>query len=269
MTNGRAAEASDLCLSEAAYAFEADIGDCAGSLPPRYVLFESSSLTNVEKKQFNAVEVLTSVTIRVVACVIVGEELARDEEFLKVAKTYFKSNFLAGVILLKLPLGIFRNVLGGPIAYVQRQKLRKLISLVSPVIEKRMQEKAQGVEKSERMDGIEWTLKLSEEYPFESNESGPVWGISKELIQNLWAGGSSPAAVITQMLFHILEDPSYLEPMRKEVEAAVAKHGWSERIINDLPLQDSFIREVNRFYPIFTCWYLPFLTLLPLSLTFI
>lgn len=253
MTDRWAAEASDLCLSEAAYAFEADIGDCAGSLLHIYIRFESSSLTSAEKKQFNAIEVLTSVTIRVVACVIVGEELARDEEFLKAAGTYFQGNFLTGVILLKLPLAIFRNVLGGSIAYFQRQKLRKLISMVSPIIEKRIQQKAQGVEKSERIDGIEWTLKLSEEYPFASNESGPVWGISKELIQNLWAAGASPAAIITQMLFHILADPSYLEPMRKEVEDAVAKHGWSERIINDLPLQDSFIREVNRFYPIFTC----------------
>ncbi|KAL9119449.1 MAG: hypothetical protein Q9187_003996, partial [Circinaria calcarea] len=54
------------------------------------------------------------------------------------------------------------------------------------------------------------------------------------------------------MLFLILEDPSYLEPLRREVDDAIAKHGWSEKIINSLPLQDSFIREVNRMYPIFS-----------------
>lgn len=57
--------------------------------------------------------------------------------------------------------------------------------------------------------------------------------------------------IITQMLFHILDDPSYLEPLRREAEEAIAKHGWSEKIINSLPLQDSFIRENNRMYPIF------------------
>ena len=57
--------------------------------------------------------------------------------------------------------------------------------------------------------------------------------------------------IITQMLFHILNDPSYLELLRREAEDAIAKHGWSEKIINSLPLQDSFIREINRMYPIF------------------
>ncbi|MCJ1352291.1 MAG: hypothetical protein MMC33_002275 [Icmadophila ericetorum] len=229
--NPQLPEASDICLNEAAYAFEAEFGDCT------------------EIKRFNAIQTLTNATIRAVTPVIVGEELARDEEFLKAANTYFQGNFLTGVILLKLPLGIFRAILGSPIAYFQRRNLRKIVGIVSPVVLKRIREKAQRIQKPRRIDGIEWTLKLAEQDQTDTEQSTLI---CTELIQSLWAAGASPAAIITQMVFHVLADPSYLEPMRKEVEDAVAKHGWSEKIINDLPLQDSFIREVNRFYPIFT-----------------
>ncbi|MCJ1380212.1 hypothetical protein MMC17_003315 [Xylographa soralifera] len=206
---------------------------------------------NTEPTSFPAVTLFSNLTMRTVSRVIMGEELCRNKDFLKVSQAYFQGNFLTGVILLKLPLGVLRSVFAWPIAFVQRRKLRQLIGIISPVVKKRMQEQALST-RTPRVDAIEWTIKQLNEHPISPNGSKPLWRISSELIQNLWASGASPGAIITQMLFHILEDINYLEPLRQEAEHAIAKHGWSEKIINDLPLQDSFIREVNRLHPVFT-----------------
>ena len=44
------------------------------------------------------------------------------------------------------------------------------------------------------------------------------------------------------MIFQILKEPEYLGPLRREAEEAVAKFGWSHRIIDHVPLQDCFLR---------------------------
>jgi hypothetical protein len=51
------------------------------------------------------------------------------------------------------------------------------------------------------------------------------------------------------MIFQILLEPQYLEPLRDEASKALKAHGYLEKFFSTLVQQDSFIREINRVYP--------------------
>ena len=241
-------------MNELPHVFEAELGDCSRQYSSRFgaISFESTFLTKLDPRELSAITLFSAITHRTVSRVIMGEELCRNKEFLKRTYSYFQGNYMTGVFILKLPFGSLRKALAWPIVTFQKYRLRQLIRVISPVVEKRMQAGACGAQMAPQIDGIQWTLKILDEHPIDEKGSPPLWRISNELIQNLWASASSPATIITQMVFQILEEPTYLEPLRREAEDAIAKNGWCDRIVNHLPLQDSFIREINRMYPIFT-----------------
>ena len=49
------------------------------------------------------------------------------------------------------------------------------------------------------------------------------------------------------MLYRLLENPEYIEPLRQEVEAAVAEEGWTKAGMDKMHKIDSLIRETQRF----------------------
>ena len=58
---------------------------------------------------------------------------------------------------------------------------------------------------------------------------------------------------LANMLVQVLQTPAHGEALREEVDAAIRSHGWSDAMLNHMPLMDSFIREVQRLYPILSC----------------
>lgn len=50
----------------------------------------------------------------------------------------------------------------------------------------------------------------------------------------------------TEVLYRLLENPKYLEPLRQEIEAAVAEEGWTKARMDRLHKLDSFLRETLR-----------------------
>lgn len=73
--------------------------------------------------------------------------------------------------------------------------------------------------------------------------------LTYELLHNLWAASSAPGGMMTEIVYQLLQDPQYIEPLRHEARKAVDEFGWSEKMLARLHLQDSFIREVNRLLP--------------------
>jgi len=49
------------------------------------------------------------------------------------------------------------------------------------------------------------------------------------------------------VLYRLLENPEYIEPLRQEVEAAVAEEGWTKAGMDKMHKIDSLIRETQRF----------------------
>ena len=52
--------------------------------------------------------------------------------------------------------------------------------------------------------------------------------------------------MVTQVLCRLLSNPEYFEPLRQEVEAAVAEEGWTKAGMDKMRKIDSFLRETQR-----------------------
>jgi len=51
---------------------------------------------------------------------------------------------------------------------------------------------------------------------------------------------------VTKALYHLLSYPEYLEPLRQDVETAIAEEGWTKAGIDKMHKIDSFLRESQR-----------------------
>jgi hypothetical protein len=51
---------------------------------------------------------------------------------------------------------------------------------------------------------------------------------------------------LTQVLYRLLSNPEYIEPLRHEVEVAVAEEGWTKAGLDKMYKIDSFLRETQR-----------------------
>ena len=49
-----------------------------------------------------------------------------------------------------------------------------------------------------------------------------------------------------QVLYRLIVNPEYLEPLRQEIEAAVADEGWTKAGMDKLHKLDGFLRETLR-----------------------
>ena len=50
----------------------------------------------------------------------------------------------------------------------------------------------------------------------------------------------------TSVLFNLLSNPEYIEPLRHDVEIAVAEEGWTKAGMDKMRKVDSFLRESQR-----------------------
>ena len=48
------------------------------------------------------------------------------------------------------------------------------------------------------------------------------------------------------MVYRLLANPEYIEPLRQEVEAVVAEEGWTKATMDKLHKIDSFLKETQR-----------------------
>lgn len=210
-------------------------------------------------KEVMALDVLSSIILRIVTRFIAGTQISRDQAFLNSATGYFGGNFLTGFIMLYLPFPPFlRDIVAWPLwKYHLKFHQQRLIEMIMPVMAKRMQEHEQGVSKhvDGEYDAIQTLLDLIPELSLDEDAAhSPVHVLSHEILQLLWAAGQSPTISIAAALFKMLAEPSYLAALRSEAEETVKRNGWTEQILNELPIMDSLIREVHRFHPAFSRW---------------
>ena len=50
----------------------------------------------------------------------------------------------------------------------------------------------------------------------------------------------------TNALYYLLSNPEYIEPLRHEIETAVAEEGWTKAGMDKMHKIDSFLRESQR-----------------------
>jgi hypothetical protein len=206
--------------------------------------------TDVEV-EVRAMDFFSAIVHQTATRIMIGPELSRNSGFLSASTSLQNSIFITALVIVKLPLGPLRDLLAYPLTLPHRWKLDKCFKILQPLVTERVQRRRllQGkeVNDNEKTDAIEWTLDLISSLPDARYDS--VDFITEELLHGLWAASSAPGGLMTQIVFSLLYEPKYIAPVREEAEKAVALYGWSEKMLGNLLLQDSFIREVNRLFP--------------------
>jgi len=198
--------------------------------------------------QIVAMSFFSNIIHRSATRVMIGTELCRNETFLSETTGLFQSIFFTALVVVNLPLGPFRNALLSVLTLPHKWRLEKCTKLLQPVVEARLSERDSdhGQKKNQTAgDGIEWTMDLLHGHSCYDTPNK----LTHELLHNLWAASSAPGGMMTEIVYQLLTYPEYLAPLREEAKAAVTQHGWTEKMLANLNLQDSFIREVNRLLP--------------------
>ncbi|KAI1144992.1 cytochrome P450 [Nemania diffusa] len=195
-----------------------------------------------EWQEIPVADTIADLTNQVACRVLICRELSRNAEFLRRTMTFQHSIFMHAVIIISLPLGPFRSLLAPIISLSHRWNLQKAMAILQPIVERRIRNRKQSSWEEEN-DGIAWTLDLTSEGKMDPELA------SLEILHNLFAGSLAPGAMITEMVFQVLMDLNLLADLRAEATLALEEHGWTEKLFRKLPLQDSFIRELNRLYP--------------------
>lgn len=238
-------ESTEICIEHAADAFLQEFGKCDGTFRPLLSLIMCSK-REIEFTSVRAVEAFCGIAHRIASVILVGPKVSKDPAFKKHSYSYFQGHAITGGILLFLPLGPFRHYLARPISYFQRIKQRRVLSIVASEFRERLES---GITDSRHIDGIEWTLRMSKDTVAKPEHPLPLMQMSHELVHLLGAAHTPVGMTIAQIVWEILEKPQYLQALIQEAEDAVAKVGFTDRLVEYLPLQDSFIREANRLYP--------------------
>jgi cytochrome P450 len=201
-------------------------------------------LPSTEWKTFKTVDLFIMISHRVVSRLLAGEELCRDENFIQTSLKFGDSVFVTGLIISQLPFGPFRGIAGWVLAQYHRLLLRRVMRMVEPVVQKRMIEAREKGTVPRYDDSIEWAIKIDEAHERDSRT------ISLEMLHILEAAAGAPGAMISEMMYQLLVEPHYIQPLRKEIQQAKAGNPSLNEMLQKLPLMDSFIMEINRMFPV-------------------
>ncbi|KAI0245478.1 cytochrome P450 [Lactifluus subvellereus] len=73
-----------------------------------------------------------------------------------------------------------------------------------------------------------------------------VESLARRILLTNFASIHTTSLTFTQVLYRLLANPEYIEPLRQEIEAAVAEEGWTNVGMDKMHKIDSFLRETQR-----------------------
>ncbi|KAH7210310.1 cytochrome P450 [Fusarium oxysporum] len=172
-----------------------------------------------------------SLISRMSASVFVGEELSRDETWQQVSTNYGMTVFLAARALRAWPR-LLRPIVQWFLPACK--SCRAEVQRAREVLHKNLAKRA--AEDKEHDDSISWFGEIAGGKSYDP--------VAAQL-------GMSMAAVVTtsellkQTIIEICAH-DLVAPLREEVEAVVAEHGWSPAALTNMRLLDSVIKETQR-----------------------
>lgn len=204
-----------------------------------------------EGKEMSAVELCNDLSLRTFSRVLGDKTLARDQKYLNVFNAWSSGNMITGFITLFIPFHILRHTLSWPLAMYQKHvRQRRLFNAAKGHVLRRLEQEKLGKRELTEANALQAAIRLSWKDP---SDTPDVDLLAAQLWQLTWAGAQSPTMTLANMLIKILETPAHGEALREEAKTAIYDQGWGDSMLNHMPLMDSFIREVQRLYPIFPC----------------
>lgn len=174
-----------------------------------------------------------------------GEEMCRDEEWIKASSEYTTAAFGHGDKLRAWPRSLRPLVHWFmPEAREVREKLNAARRAIKPLIEKREARKAEAVARGEKPpvynDSLEW---FEQEYTTAYDPAVAQITLSIVAIH-------TTSDLLQMTMFSIARHPELFTPLREEVIRVLGSQGLTKQALYELKLMDSVIKEAQRMKPV-------------------
>ncbi|KAG5757367.1 hypothetical protein H9Q69_005572 [Fusarium xylarioides] len=191
----------------------------------------------------------TDIIARISSRIYLGDQLCRNEAWLKITKTYTTSFYTASTNLRMFPRSI------RPLAHwflpdckKLRQERKDAIGIITPLVEPRRELRRLAVTAGQPLpvfhDAIDWS-----EQEAEAAGSGAAFDpVIFQLTLSLLAIHTT-YDLLQQTMIDLGRHPEYIEPLRQEVVQLLREEGWKKTTLFKMKLLDSAIKESQRMKP--------------------
>ncbi|KZS89033.1 cytochrome P450 [Sistotremastrum niveocremeum HHB9708] len=187
-----------------------------------------------------AFETSIQTVARLLHRIFVGAPLCRDTEYLGVMTDFTKWVMITATIVSLFPE--FLKPYVARIIGTRDRQTNAVVKHTRELIEQRLKLKKGKDDKFEEApdDAITWFMDIVPD-----RELNP-FHLSRRLLSANFGSMHTTSLSTTHTLLHLAEKVEYQEPLRQEVEAAVAELGWTKEAIARCVKLDSFIKESQR-----------------------
>lgn len=169
-----------------------------------------------------------------------GEELCRNEVWLKVACTYTSMAFGCAQSLRPWPEFIRPYVHW---FLPDCRKLRASVRDARRVLEPEIERTKAGYQASARAEKNIFTM-------FLDVAKGREFDLVQGQLAMTSAAMHTTTDLVVQLLYDLCAHPQYFAPMREEITSVLQEFGWQKTALQQLKFMDSFMKETQRLSPI-------------------
>ncbi|KAH9070838.1 cytochrome P450 [Lactarius deliciosus] len=189
--------------------------------------------TGKEWVEVPALKTMQRVICRVTNRVFVGAPLCRNRDY-QALNLNLAINVVKFATILRLFPDFLKPLVTRTISDLPSQ-VRREMEFIRPMYEERLA-------RMEELGDEKWDDGPNDMLMWLMNESK---GVERSLEVN-FASIHTTSSTMTQVLYRLLANPEYVEPLRREVEAVVAEYGWTTDGMDKMHKIDSFLRETQR-----------------------
>ncbi|KAK1532801.1 cytochrome P450 [Colletotrichum costaricense] len=180
--------------------------------------------------------------------VFLGEEITRNDDWIKVTTEYTTDAYVAAKILRLWPAKL-RPLVHWilPCCIKLRRHVFKARSIIIAAIERRRLVKEAAIKSGKPIpvfnDVIEW---LEQDTKDTTSDYDPV--VAQLILSQ--AAIHTTTDLLTQAILEIAATPEVVEPLRDEINDAANRLGWSKAAFHEMKLLDSVLKESQRRKPL-------------------
>jgi len=185
------------------------------------------------------VETLQRVICSATNRVFVGVPLCQNRDYQHLNLTFAVNVMKYATILSFVPRPL-KRIVARMLSNLSSQ-VRQQVEFLRPIVEERFAKMEEfGDDWDKPNDMLMWLMDEAK------GVERSLEGVARRLLVVNFAAIHSTSQTTTQVLYRLLANPEYIEPLRQEVEAVVAEEGWTKAAMDKLHKIDSFLKETQR-----------------------
>ncbi|KAH9043926.1 cytochrome P450 [Lactarius pseudohatsudake] len=198
---------------------------------------EDNIPTGKEWVEVPTLDTLQRVICRVTNRVFVGAPLCRNRDY-QALNLNFATNVIKFATILRLFPDFLKPLVTRTISNLPSQ-VRREREFIRPMYEERLA-------RMEDLGDEKWEDGPNDMLMWLMNESKGVERSLEGVARRMLGVNFAAIHATSSVLYRLLANPGYVEPLRREVEAVVAEYGWTTDGVDKLHKIDSFVRETQR-----------------------